>query len=567
MSNRLGRCGRVRRGLAAPSFAIALITANGGLGVGSASARAILSDAHAEAPRQRVECDALTGLKLAATEITSAAAISANTFVPPHRNDGKAVPIAFCRVTGVIRPTADSDIRFEVWLPQTGWSGRYESVGNGGFAGAIRYDSMWNPLLGGSAVASTDDGHSAPAVGLGSAKWAMGHPEKIADYGYRAVHLTAEAGKAVAAAYYGRRPQFSYFVGCSKGGQEAFMEAQRYPNDFNGIIAGAAANQWVNLFASFPWTARLNLQNRASYVSPSALDSVARTVQRDCDAQDGVQDGLISDPLRCHIDLRSTGLTPSQIGTFTKIHEGPKSSSGAQIYAGHPYGTETVELPQTIAGKSYETAASEIDMGMYGNEFFRYFVYRDPSWTFRNFQIDRARADAQAAVGDAMNSNSLNFSRFRARGGKIIQWNGWADGIVTPLGAISYYRRIVDTQNLSKDRSVAASARALAKTQAFDRLFLAPGVGHCSGGPGPHAFGQAGGNGDADHDMVSALERWVEKGKAPQKIIATKYVNDDPAKDVIMTRPLCPYPQVAIHDKSGDVSRAESFICKSMPML
>lgn len=519
-----------------------------------------------EGTRHKASCDRLMNLNLAATTMTSATAIAANSFIPPNRGDQQAVPVAFCRVTGTIRPSADSEIKFEVWLPQSGWTGRYESVGNGGFAGAIRYDSMWNPLLGGSAVASTDDGHSAPAVGLGSAKWAMGHPEKITDYGHRAVHLTAQAGKAITNAYFGRKPKYSYFVGCSKGGQEAFMEAQRYPDDFDGIVAGAAANQWVNLFSSFPWTAQLNLESQTGYIGRPELELIAGAVQRDCDAADGVKDGLISDPQRCHVNLKTAGLTNQQIATFVKIHDGPKSRTGAEIYAGHPYGTELVELPQTISGLTFATAPSEIDMGMYGNEFFRYFVYQNPEWTFSKFQIDQARSDAQKAVGRVMNSDGLNFARFRARGGKLIQWNGLADGIVTPLGAVSYYRRVVTAQGKSRTGALVSSTRALADTKRFHRLFLAPGVGHCSGGPGPNVFGQAGGNRDPQHDMVSAVQRWVEKGIPPQRIIATKYVNDDPTKGVFMTRPLCPYPEVAEYKKAGQINRADNFVCAPRPM-
>ncbi len=197
-------------------------------------------------------CEGLANLKLPDTVITIAQSVAAGEFTPP-RNGIKAVPAAFCRVAGKIKPTNDSDIGFELWLPTSGWTGRYESVGNGGFAGSIRYDSMLNPLLGGSAVASTDDGHSG-----GGSAWALGHPEKIIDYGYRAVHLTAEIGKAITTAFYDTKPHHSYFVGCSKGGQEALMEAQRFPNDFDGILGAATANQWTALFSSFAWNQKLN---------------------------------------------------------------------------------------------------------------------------------------------------------------------------------------------------------------------------------------------------------------------------------------------------------------------
>src|SRR5580698_1841089 len=216
-----------------------------------------------------MSCEQLAKVSLPQTNISLAQSTAADTFTPPVPDWAKGfmhpkpVPAAFCRVVGHLHPTGDSDIKFELWLPMTGWSGRYESVGNGGFAGSIRYDSMRNPLLAGSAVASTDDGHDGPAIGPTSGDWAFGHPEKIIDYGHRAVHLTAVAAKAHTTAFYGRKPAHSYFVGCSKGGQEGFMEAQRYPEDFDGIVSGAAASQWTDLFSSFVWTESINLADRA----------------------------------------------------------------------------------------------------------------------------------------------------------------------------------------------------------------------------------------------------------------------------------------------------------------
>ncbi len=510
-----------------------------------------------------VSCEKLAALALPDTTIFTAEAVAAGRFVTPRQSGGIAVPVAFCRVTGAIRPTADSDIRFELWLPQSGWSGRYESVGNGGFAGAIRYDSMLNPLLGGSAVASTDDGHRGPAVGPGSATWALGHPEKIADFGYRAVHLTALAGKAITQAYYGRAPRYAYFVGCSKGGQEGFMEAQRYPADFDGILSGAAANQWTDLFSSFAWMADRNTRDRGGYLSIADLDKIGQAVRRECDAVDGVADGLISTPLECKVDLASVGLTPQQFVTYAAIHGGPVAAAGRRIYAGFPFGAEDVEWKRTVAGPSFDAAQGQVETGMYGSQFFANFVYQDPAWSFQNFDLEKGSADARRTMGAVMNSDDVSFAGFKARGGRLIQWNGLADGIVTALGGVSYYHKVIAAQSGTTPAPVGEQpdAAAAATTNPFYRLFLAPGVGHCGGGPGPNAFGQAGGNGDAEHDMVVALQQWVEKRVAPTRIVATKYILKDSARTVAMTRPLCAYPQVARYTGSGDPNEAANFTC------
>ena len=514
-------------------------------------------------------CASLSQLKLPNTTITGAQSFAAGKFTPPPQfslRQPPPVPVAFCRVTGSIKPTSDSDINFELWLPESGWTGRYESVGNGGFAGSIRYDSMVRPLMGGSAVASTDDGHSAPAVGPKSASWALGHPEKVIDYGYRAVHLTAEEAKQITAAFYGSPPKHSYFVGCSKGGQEGLMEAQRFPEDFDGIVTGAAANQWTDLFSSFPWGAKINLANRASYIAPQDLEKIGAAVAAACDAADGVKDGLISDPLSCRVESSKIGLSPEQLKTFETIHDGPKTSAGERVYAGLPYGGETVQWNRTVTGPSFELAPVEAEESMYGNSFFANFVYRDPNWTFRSFDVDKSPIDARKKVGQILNADDVHFTKFKARHGKIVAFHGWADSIVTPLGAISYYNKVAAAQdprgrNGAEGDGNTVDARALEETQKFFRLFLAPAVGHCAGGPGPNEFGQRGGDGDAQHDIVVALEQWVEKDIPPTRLIATKFESDDHTKAATMTRPLCAFPAMAKYKGKGSADDADNFVC------
>jgi feruloyl esterase len=519
------------------------------------------------APATAASCEGLARLALPDTTITMAQSVAAGAFTPPLRAGTKPIPVAFCRVTGSIKPTSDSDIGFELWLPIAGWTGRYESVGNGGFAGGIRYDSLIGPLLGGSAVASTNDGHVGPAVGPTGASWALGHREKVIDYGYRAVHLTAQISKKITTAFYGTAPKHAYFVGCSKGGQEGFMEAQRYPDDFDGIVSGAAANQWTDMFSSFSWAAKLNLTNRESYISPDDLKTIGAAVAAACDGADGVTDGLISDPLRCRVQASAIGIAPAPLATYEAIHAGPRLASGRRLYPGHPFGDETIEWGRTITGPNFEHAPVDAEDAMYGDGFFANFVYQNAAWTFHDFDIEKSPRDAEREVGAIMNAKDLKFERFKARGGKIIQYHGWGDAVVTPMGAVSYYTKVAAAQGGSTSAAALSGeeldAKGLAATQEFYRLFLAPGVAHCAGGPGPSAFGQGGGDGDADHDIVVALERWVEKGEAPARLIATKFQDNDRAKPAVMTRPLCAFPAVARYKGAGDTNDAANFVCRA----
>lgn len=343
------------------------------------------------------------------------------------------------------------------------------------------------------------------------------------------------------------------------------MEAQRYPADFDGIVSGAAANQWTNLFSSFSWGAKINLADRASYISPQDLVKIGSAVVAACDAADGVKDGVINNPLRCHVDPSTIALTAEKLKTFEALHDGPKTGSGERIYEGLPYGGETIQWNHTVTGPSFETAPVEAEESMYGNGFFANFVYQDANWTFRRFDTDKTPVDARNEVGQFLNADDVQFAKFKARNGKIIAFHGWADSIVTPLGAISYYNKVMATQGRAGGGATEARStvetQALEETQKFFRLFLAPGVGHCAGGPGPNEFGQRGGDGDANHDIVAALEQWVEKDIPPQRIVATKYDGDDSTRPVVTTRPLCAFPAVAHYNGKGSTDDETSFVC------
>ena len=523
----------------------------------------LASAASAANPALAASCEGLTGLKLPNTTITMAQPQAAGAFTPPGAAAGtKPVPVAFCRVGGSIKPTSDSDIRFEVWLPQTGWAWRYESVGNGGFAGAIPFGAMVRPLTAGSAVAGTDDGHQTEVNT--QAEWALGHPEKIIDFGYRAVHLTAMVSKAITTAFYGDKPKHSYFIGCSTGGREALTEAQRYPYDFDGISAGDPANQLVGLHSGDAANMKAFLASEAGYISPSDVQKIGVAITEQCDAVDGVKDGLINDPRECRINLASLPLTAAQLKTYQALQDGPKTSSGKQIFPGMPFGSEAVGWTQYFTGPSFAEAHAKARRGILANETFANLVYQDPKWDFMRFDPDKGPADAEKAFGPIMDSTDPNLTGFKAHGGKLISYQGWADSDITPFAMLNYYNSVVAAQGRAGGNtgaSQSANAGALDKTQAFYRLFMAPGMGHCGGGPGPNQFGQTGGDGDADHDVVAALEQWVEKGVAPKKIIATKYAGNDLTKGVQMTRPLCVYPEAARYKGTGDTNDAGSFVC------
>jgi feruloyl esterase len=319
-------------------------------GFSGPAAALLISVVWGSAAAAATTCEDLASLKLPDTTITLAQSVAAGAFTPPPDPFGfpPAVPFknvpAFCRVTGIIKPTSDSNIQFEVWMPSAGWNGKLQGIGNGGFAGTIPYSALSLPIARGYAIATTDTGH----VG-GDASWALGHPEKLVDFGYRAIHETAVRAKAILHAFYGARPQRSYFSSCSNGGRQALMEAQRYPADYDGIIAGAPANFWTHLLSAAAWDVQA-LSDPASYIPASKLKAIEAAALAACDARDGVTDGVIDVPTKCGFDpstLLCAGpesdscLTEPQVAALKKLYAGPRNSQGEQVFPGYPPGSET----------------------------------------------------------------------------------------------------------------------------------------------------------------------------------------------------------------------------------
>jgi hypothetical protein len=503
-------------------------------------------------PALAATCENLSALTLPNTTISLAEARPAGPFNPPG---GKPVPgmPAFCRVTGTIKPAADSDIRFEVWMPAQGWNGKFQGVGNGGYAGSIAYPSLIDAVRNGYATASTDTGHQD---GTTSAQWALNHPEKVTDFGYRAIHETAVLAKAIVSAFYGEGPRKSYFNSCSNGGRQALMEAQRYPADYDGIIAGAPANYWTHLLSSAAFGTKTMLAEPGSYLPPSKLPAIQAAVTAQCDALDGSKDGVIENPLACHFDpsvLQCKGeesdscLTVHQLATLKSVYAGMKNSKGDLLMPGLSPGGEAEQggWGSWVTGPGPEKS----QMSAYGPQFMKNMVYNDASWQFQKFDVDRDVKAADDRLAKILNSTDPDLGAFQKRGGKLLLYHGWADAAIPAVNAINYYDSVV--------RKMGA-----AKTQEFVRLYMVPGMQHCAGGASATMFGQLSTpDGDRFHSLDAALEAWVEQGSAPGEIIASKRKNADPNSEVLKTHPLCPWPQVAKYKGAGSMDDAANFSC------
>jgi feruloyl esterase len=475
-------------------------------------------------------CDSLASLSLPQTAITSAQPVAAGAFMPPP-STGRAgggrsgnpfndLP-AFCRVAATLTPTTDSDIKIEVWLPASGWNGKLQAVGNGGWAGTISYPAMADALKHGYATTSTDTGHTGA-----SGSFALGHPDKFVDFAYRSEHEMTVDARAIINAFYGNAPKFSYWNGCSTGGRQGLAEVQRYPDDFDGVIAGAQANPRTHLNAWQLTIGKAALSDPAAFVPPDTYPRIHKAVLDQCDALDGLKDGLITDPTKCHFDPSHLDfLTPRQIETVRTVMSPVKTKTGEEIFPGYAPGAE-LGWAGLVGGP--EPTSTAIDQ-------YKYVVFKDPTWNWRTFDLDRDVAVADKVDRGTINAVNPNIQPFTKHGGKLLMYHGWADQLVGPLTSVNYYK------------SVENALGGPAKTADAVRLFMVPGMGHCGGGEGPNTF-----------DMMSAIEAWVEQGKAPDRIIASHATNGV----VDRTRPLCPYPQVATYNGSGSMDDAANFSCK-----
>ena len=485
-------------------------------------------------------CEELAHLLLPHTTITSTTVVPAGAFsapipAPPGMPPPSfgALP-AFCRVSATSRASADSEIRFEVWLPAAHWNGKLQGVGNGGLGGGISYGALGEALAHGYVTASTDTGHTGT---FATAEWALGHPEKVIDFGHRAVPEMTMQAKAILRAFYGAPARHSYWNGCSEGGHQGLSEAQRYPQDYDGILAGAPANFFTHLQMGGNWISQSVHREPASFVPAAKMALVHRAVLKACDALDGVKDGVLEDPRRCAIDLKALQchgadsdqcLTAPQIAGLEKVYGGARSpDTGAQVFPGYMPGGE-LDWPLWIVGT--DVPARNLQH-LIQDAFFKYVVFENPEWQWQSFDFGKDVVFTDRKLASVLNATDADLGAFKASRGKLVQYHGWSDAAISPLNSVNYFK------------SVQAK---MGDTSGFYRLFMVPGMSHCAGGEGTDVF-----------DKVGTLERWVEEGIAPEQIIASRSVSGK----VTRTRPLCPYGKVARWKGSGDTDDASNFTC------
>ena len=487
-----------------------------------------------------VRCESLASLSLPNTTITSAATVAAGAFTPPAGRGGRgdaAAPFrnlpAFCRVTATLKPTSESDIKMEVWMPVTGWNGNFQGNGTGGMGGSIPLTDMAKTLRGGFATAGSDTGHE------GDSRYVLEYPEKVIDFAYRAGHEMTLKAKAVIAAYYGNGPKSSFLDGCGGSAQMAENEMQRYPGDYDGIaITGFSQKTRHALEQMWIWDA--NQRDKSSYVPPEKLTVLHNAVLQTCDGLDGVKDGLIENPPSCKFD---PGVVQCKAGDGATCLTAPQVEAVRKIYAG-PTNPRTREQlfypPQPGSELTWAQFSGPQPFGL-AADFFKHFVYKDPNWDPRTRPIkyDTDLAIIERPENLVINGANPNISEFVKRGGKLLLYEGWADGTIPPGVAINYYKKVVDT----------IGART---AQDSVGLFMVPGLTHCQAATDDFDSGWHG-------RMVGELEQWIKNKKAPARIIASS------SKDgkVIRTRPLCPYPQVATYKGTGSSDDAANFTCKA----
>lgn len=470
-------------------------------------------------------CEDIKTLLLTNVTVTDAELVSAGDYTPRGRGATVTLP-SYCRIATVLSPSSDSHIEMEIWLPDASWNGKFLAVGNGGWAGSISFGAMATGLRAGYAVASNDTGHKG-----GSAAFALGHPEKVVDFGYRAMHEMAILSKAIIRVYYERGPELSYYNGCSTGGRQGLMEAQRYPRDFDAIIAGAPVYNQTELHASQLYKMISIIENESLFLPKDKVQLLSEAVLAACEVTDGVEDGFLNNPLACGFDPESllcegTGtsacLTPGQVESVRIAYAPVTTSTGDQVYPGHAMGFELGwRMP----------APGSIPPALPGDTF-RYIAHQDPDWEWQTFDLD---ADTRLALerAEAIAAVDLDLSEFKARGGKLLLYHGWNDPGPSPLNTINYYSGVLETMGPDQSNWL--------------RLFMMPGMGHCRGGIGPD---QA--------DFLSTLELWRESNIVPEQITSSR-IRDG---RVDMTRPLCPYPEVATWSGEGSTNDAANFACK-----
>jgi feruloyl esterase len=504
-------------------------------------------------------CEDMAGLKFSDTTIEAAETVPAGDYTTSDKVVRKGMP-AFCRVVASVKSAPDSDIRIEMWLPKAGWTGVFHGTGSGGYAGIFNrgYNGMENGVKRGYASATTDMG-AAPATPLNGDPL-IGHPQKWKDWGSLSTHVMTAVGKDIAKAFYGEAPKRSYYTGCSTGGQQGLIEAQYYPEDYDGVLIGApvVSRTWGHAAVVWDYIAA-NLEP-GHKLSDAKLSLLNKTAVAACNGKsNGLKsDPFIADPAACDFDPASLAcqsgdsadcLTSEEVATAKAFYSGPRDHGGKTVYYGWPPGSELgplnwafLEAPSNAPG---EPSFDGLFKWVFGAD-----------WNWRSFDLDRDMPKVDEALGPILNGAATgDFSQFKARGGKLLIFQGWGDPIVTPYQTVALYKGL--TEKFGGDQ----------ETQTFARLFMAPGAGHCGIGGGLNAFNSANFGSprppstDGEHDLFTALASWVENGAAPSHVIATSYVGNDASKGIAMQRPLCSHPQKAWYNGGGDPNIAGNYTC------
>ena len=473
-------------------------------------------------------CDQLAAMSWSGFVLDEVSEIEAGANDPAH-----------CRVRGTI----DEEIHFELLLPLAGdWNGRFLMGGGGGFVGSVQNQALQfagpvSVLTRGFATAGTDTGHQGPGI---DASWALDRPDREVNFGHRAVHVTAEAAKTIVRLFYGRDIEYSYFIGCSRGGGQAMMSSQRYPDDFDGIVSGAPAYDWPGLGAFFLQTQQALYPDPNDLTTPVITDEAASILEaailEACDGNDGVEDGFMTNPMACDVDIAAIeGLTDEQRAAAEVIYGGARAGD-RHIYPGFPFGGETDD-----GGWKLWVTGREMQLGpggpnlhyAFGTQMYKYIIFDDPDFDYSAYDFSdyfEWEEDTRRARG-LLNATDTDLSGFRTAGGKLILWTGWSDSAIPASGTIAYYEGVTAGDEDAED---------------YTRLFMLPGVLHCAGGPGPDFV-----------DWIAAIQSWVEEDEAPERLVATKFGESG----VEMQRPVCPWPAHAAYNGAGDPKREDSFEC------
>jgi feruloyl esterase len=492
---------------------------------------AIISATFLPSAASAATCNSLASLQVKNATVTLAQTVAAGAFTPPAGRGGApgganafAKLGEFCRVAITLKPAPHSDIKAEVWMPTNGWNGKLQVVGNGGFAGTISYPAMASALAAGYAAASTDTGHTGPSSNT------FANDDVLIDFAHRAIHETTVAAKTSVSGFYGNAPRLSYFAGCSTGGRQALTAAQRYPDDFNGIVAGAPASHTSTQAFGQIWFAQA-LADPAGALPREKLALVHEAVLNACDSLDGAKDGVLENPLACTFDPKvlactagsdpASCLTDAQVTAAQKVYAGPSNPrTGKQIYVGLERGSEPGWNPVPVG---------------YAVDYFKYIVFKDPSWDPKALNYDSHVTQAAKGGNLIFDANNADLSAFTKRGGKLLLYQGWGEPGIPPANLVRYYGEIQSKTSGAKEAV---------------RLFMVPGMGHCGGGTGVNTF-----------DMITPLDQWVTAGKAPVEIPASRVRNGVSDR----TRPLCAYPQIAIYKGAGSLDDAVNFSCGINP--